>query len=181
VLDLQGQLSIAKFPQADDAYSVMQWETVALDLARRAGIEVPTWRLEQVADRTALLLRRFDRDGDTHIPFLSAMLMLGAADKEDHSYLQIVDALQQFGSQPEKDCAQLWRRIVFNIRISNTDDHLRNHGFLYEGAGGWRLSPAYDMNPTPIDVKARVLSLAIDDADDTASLTWRSAWRASAD
>ena len=170
VLDQQGELSIAKFPQADDAYPVMQWEAVALDLARRAGIAVPTWRLEQVADRTALLLRRFDRDGDIRIPFLSAMSMLGAADNEDHSYLEIVDALRQFGSQPEQDCAQLWRRIVFNILISNTDDHLRNHGFLYDGAGGWRLSPAYDMNPTPVDVKARVLSLAIDEADDTASL-----------
>jgi serine/threonine-protein kinase HipA len=170
VLDVQGQLSIAKFPQADDAYPVMQWEAVALDLARRAGIEVPTWRLEQVADRTALLLRRFDRDGDVRVPFLSAMSMLGAADNEDHSYLEIVDALRQFGSQPERDCTQLWRRIVFNILISNTDDHLRNHGFLFDGAGGWRLSPAYDMNPTPLDVKAGILSLAIDEADDTASL-----------
>ncbi|WP_295635246.1 type II toxin-antitoxin system HipA family toxin [Novosphingobium sp.] len=170
VLDLQGQLSIAKFPQADDPYPVMQWEAVSLDLANRAGIEVPTWRLEQVVDRTALLLRRFDRDGEARVPFLSAMSMLGAADNEDHSYLEIVDALRQFGSQPERDCAQLWRRIVFNILISNTDDHLRNHGFLFDGAGGWRLSPAYDMNPTPLDVKARVLSLAIDEADDTASL-----------
>ena len=170
VLDLQGQLSIAKFPQADDAYPVMQWEAVALDLAHRAGIDVPIWRLEQVADRTGLLLRRFDRDGEIRIPFLSAMSMLGAADNEDHSYLEIVDALRQFGSQPERDCAQLWRRIVFNILISNTDDHLRNHGFLFDGAGGWRLSPAYDMNPTPMDVKARILSLAIDEVDDTASL-----------
>lgn len=170
VLDIQGQLSIAKFPQADDPYPVMQWEAVALDLARIAGIEVPTWRLEQVADRTALLLQRFDRDGEIRIPFLSAMSMLGATDNEDHSYLEIVDALRQFGSQPERDCVQLWRRIVFNILIANTDDHLRNHGFLFDGAGGWRLSPAYDMNPTPLDVKARVLSLAIDEADDTASL-----------
>ncbi len=170
VLDLQGQLAIAKFPQVDDAYPVMQWEAVALDLARRAGIDVPTWRLEQVADRTALLLRRFDRDGDVRVPFLSAMSMLGAADNEDHSYLEMVDALRQFGSQPERDSAQLWRRIVFNILISNTDDHLRNHGFLFDGAGGWRLSPAYDMNPTPLDVKARILSLAIDEVDDTASL-----------
>jgi serine/threonine-protein kinase HipA len=170
VLDQHGELSIAKFPQADDSYPVMQWEAVALDLAHRAGIDVPAWRLEQVADRTALLLRRFDRDADIRIPFLSAMSMLGAADNEDHSYLEIVDALRQFGAKPEKDCAQIWRRIVFNILISNTDDHLRNHGFLYEGAGGWRLSPAYDMNPTPIDVKARVLSLAIDEADDTASI-----------
>ena len=103
VLDQQGELSIAKFPQADDTYPVMQWEAVALDLALRAGIAVPTWRLEQVADRTALLLRRFDRDGDIRIPFLSAMSMLGAADNEDHSYLEIVDALRQFGSQPEQD------------------------------------------------------------------------------
>jgi serine/threonine-protein kinase HipA len=171
VLDLNGQLSIAKFPQSDDAYPVMQWEAVALDLARRAGIEVPTWRLEQVADRSVLLLQRFDRNGGIRIPFLSAMSMLGATDNEDHSYLEIVDALRQYGSQPEQDCAQLWRRIVFNILIANTDDHLRNHGFLYDAGGGWRLSPAYDMNPTPADVKARVLSLAIDEADDTASLT----------
>lgn len=145
-------------------------EAVAVDLARCAGIVVPTWRLEQIADRTALLLRRFDRDGEIRIPFLSAMSMLGAADNEDHSYLEIVDALRQFGSQPEQDCAQLWRRIFFNILISNTDDNLRNHGFLYDGTRGWRLSPAYDMNPTPVDMKARVLSLAIDEADDTASL-----------
>ncbi len=170
VLDLQGQLSIAKFPQGDDAYPVMKWEAVALDLARRAGIEVPIWRLEQVAERSALLLHRFDRDGEIRIPFLSAMSMLGAADNEDHSYLEIIDALRQYGSQPEQDCAQLWRRIVFNILIANTDDHLRNHGFLYDAAGGWRLAPAYDMNPTPMDVKSRVLSLAIDEADDTASL-----------
>jgi serine/threonine-protein kinase HipA len=171
VLDLNGQLSIAKFPQNDDAYPVMQWEAVALDLARRAGITVPTWRLEHVADRTALLLRRFDREGDIRIPYLSAMSMLGARDNEDHSYLEIIDAIRQYGSQPEQDCAQLWRRIVFNILISNTDDHLRNHGFLYDAAGGgWRLSPAFDMNPTPTDVRARVLSLAIDEADDTASL-----------
>ena len=170
VMDLAGQLSIAKFPQADDQYPVMQWEAVALELARRAGIDVPTWRLEAVADRTALLLRRFDREGETRIPFLSAMSMLGASDNEEHSYLEIVDAIRQYGSQPERDCAQLWRRIVFNILISNTDDHLRNHGFLYDGAGGWRLSPAYDMNPTPGDVKSRHLSLAIDEVDDTASL-----------
>ncbi len=171
VLDLNGQLSIAKFPQNDDAYPVMQWEAVALELARRAGITVPIWRLEHVADRTALLLRRFDREGDIRIPYLSAMSMLGASDNEDHSYLEIIDAIRQYGSEPEQDCAQLWRRIVFNILISNTDDHLRNHGFLYDAAGGgWRLSPAFDMNPTPTDVRARVLSLAIDEADDTASL-----------
>lgn len=170
VLDLEGALSIAKFPQAGDSFPVMQWEAVALELARCSGIDVPIWRLETVGDRRALLLRRFDREGKTRIPFLSAMSMLGAADNEDHSYLEIVDAIRQYGSYPENDCAQLWRRIVFNIMISNTDDHLRNHGFLYGGPNGWRLSPAYDMNPTPTDIKAHVLSLAINEVDDTASL-----------
>ena len=171
VLDNDGQLSIAKFPQIDDPYPVMQWEAVALDLADRAGIHVPTWRLENVADRTALLLHRFDREGDVRIPYLSAMSMLGAADNEEHSYLEIIDAIRQYGAAPQEDCAQLWRRIVFNILIANTDDHLRNHGFLYApGGGGWRLSPAFDLNPTPLDVRARVLSLAIDEADDTADI-----------
>lgn len=170
ILDLDGQLSIAKFPQHDDPYPIMQWEGVCLDLARRAGIDVPIWRLAQVADRTALLLRRFDREGDRRIPFLSAMSMIGAADNEDHSYLEIVDAIRRYGAAPERDCAQLWRRIVFNILVSNTDDHLRNHGFLYLGANGWRLAPAYDINPTPADVKECILSLAIDEADNSGSL-----------
>jgi serine/threonine-protein kinase HipA len=83
--------------------------------------------------------------------------------------MEIADALRQFGAKAEEDCAQLWRRIVFSILISNTDDHLRNHGFLYE-ASGWRLSPAYDLNPVPIDIKPRILTTAIDEADGTASL-----------
>jgi serine/threonine-protein kinase HipA len=78
--------------------------------------------------------------------------------------------LRQYGARPEEDCAQLWRRLVFSILISNTDDHLRNHGFLYEPGGGWRLTPAYDMNPMPVDVKPRVLTTTIDEADGTASL-----------
>ncbi len=171
VLDLDGQLSIAKFPQLDDPYPVMTWEAVALDLAHRAGISVPTWRLESVVDRTALLLRRFDRRGGLRLPYLSAMSMIGALDNEDHSYLEIVDAIRQYGAAPEQDCAQLWRRVVFSILIANTDDHLRNHGFLYDMRGqGWRLSPAFDLNPTPRDVRARVLSLAIDEADNTADV-----------
>jgi serine/threonine-protein kinase HipA len=103
------------------------------------------------------------------IPFLSAMSLLNAADNETHSYMEIADALRQYGAKAEQDCAQLWRRIVFSILISNTDDHLRNHGFLYEGSG-WRLAPAYDLNPMPTDIKPRILTTAIDEADGTASL-----------
>jgi len=147
------------------------WEAVALRLAKKSGIMVPTARVETVANKPVLLLLRFDREGKRRIPFLSAMSMLGAKDNETRSYLEIVDALRQHGAAPKADMEALWRRIVFNILISNTDDHLRNHGFLYDGQQGWRLSPAYDMNPVPADIKPRVLSTAINEDDATASLS----------
>jgi serine/threonine-protein kinase HipA len=170
VRDRDAQLAIAKFPHKSDETDVELWEAVALTLAKQAGIEVPAWRIEVVSGRTVLLLRRFDRNGERRISFLSAMSMLGAQDNETRSYLEMVDALRQYGSQPAADMRQLWRRMVFNVLISNTDDHLRNHGFLYERSQGWRLSPAYDLNPVPIDVKPRVLSTAITIDDTTASL-----------
>jgi serine/threonine-protein kinase HipA len=169
VIDRDGSLAIAKFPQADDLWQVPLWEAVALELAERAGITVASRRIERVDGKPVLILNRFDRQGSTRIPFLSAMSMLTAADNEDHSYLEIADALRTYGSKPEQDLHQLWRRIVFNILISNTDDHLRNHGFLYAGKG-WTLSPAYDLNPMPTDIKPRALSLAIDEHESTASL-----------
>jgi serine/threonine-protein kinase HipA len=169
VVDKDGQLAIAKFPQHGDVLPVTLWEAVALKLAAEAGIPVPDWRLEKVADRDVLILRRFDRCGQVRIPFLSAMSLLNAADNEQHSYMEIADALRQYGAKADDDCAQLWRRIVFSILISNSDDHLRNHGFLYEAAG-WRLSPAYDMNPVSLDIKPRVLTTAIDEVDGTGSL-----------
>src|SRR5882672_8496978 len=96
--------------------------------------------------------------------------MLDAADNDQRSYLEIADALRRYGAKPDEDCSELWRRIVFSILISNSDDHLRNHGFLYDPAGGWRLAPAYDLNPMPVDIKPRILTTAIDEADGTASL-----------
>jgi serine/threonine-protein kinase HipA len=96
--------------------------------------------------------------------------MLGARDSDTRSYLEIVDALRQHGAAPREDMAELWRRLAFSILISNTDDHLRNHGFLYEGHDGWRLSPAFDLNPVPVDIKPRILTTAIDEDDNTASL-----------
>src|SRR6185295_4730825 len=113
---------------------------------------------------------RFDREGDRRIPFLSAMSMIGASENETRSYLEIVDALRQQGAEPKADMEALWRRLVFNILISNTDDHLRNHAFLYTGEKGWRLSPAYDLNPVPTDIKPRILSTAINEDDSTASM-----------
>jgi len=98
------------------------------------------------------------------------MSMLDAKDNEARSYLEFVDILRQHGAAPKEDMHALWRRIVFSILISNTDDHLRNHGFLWAGPAGWRLSPAYDLNPVPTDIKPRVLTTAIDLEDGTASL-----------
>lgn len=170
VRDNDGRLAIAKFPHKDDSANVVLWEGVALSLAAQAGIAVAEWRIESIAKKAALILYRFDRRNGVRIPFLSAMSMLGASDNETHSYLEIVEALRRHGAASKEDMAQLWRRVVFNVLISNTDDHLRNHGFLYEGATGWRLSPAYDMNPVPIDVKPRVLSTAIDPDDPSASI-----------
>jgi serine/threonine-protein kinase HipA len=170
VREKDGQLAIAKFPHKDDEISTVIWEAVALTLAHKAGIPVPDARVEAVAKKPVLLLRRFDREGKRRIPFLSAMSMLGAKDREAHSYLEIVDALRQYGAALKVDMEALWRRLVFNILVSNTDDHLRNHGFLYEGRDGWRLSPAYDLNPVPTDIKPRILTTAINEDDGTASL-----------
>ncbi len=170
VRDRSEKLAITKFPHRDDEIDTVRWEAVALSLAGKAGIAVPDWRLEAVAERHVLLLGRFDRQDDQRIPFLSAMSMLGATDHDVRSYLEFVDALRQHGAAPKADMHALWRRIVFNILISNTDDHLRNHGFLYESTGGWRLAPAYDLNPVPVDIKPRILSTAIDLDDSTASL-----------
>jgi len=111
-----------------------------------------------------------DRDDTARLPFLSAMSMLGAADRETRSYLELADAILQHGAAPSEDLHELWRRIVFSVLISNTDDHLRNHGFLYAGNQGWRLSPAYDLNPVPVQFRPRILSTLIDERSGEASL-----------
>lgn len=170
VLDKDGILAIAKFPKRDDDIDTVRWEALALSLAGQAGIDTPFWRLETIENRSVLILRRFDREGDIRIPFLSAMSMIGAEDGDTRSYLEIADALRQHGADASNDLPTLWRRIAFNILISNTDDHLRNHGFLYKDNSGWKLSPAYDLNPVPIDIKPRFLSTAVNMDDTTASI-----------
>jgi len=174
VRDNDGHLALAKFLHRQDDINVVLWEGVALSLASKAGIAVPDWRIEQIGGKSVILIRRFDRhegaNGGQRIPFLSAMSMLGANDNEPHSYLEIADALRQYGAATKVDLIQLWRRIVFSVLVSNTDDHLRNHGFLYGSHQGWRLSPAYDINPVPVDIRPRVLSTSIDLDDPTASI-----------
>ena len=170
VIDQHGHLSIAKFPKQSDDYSIETWEEIALRLAEQAGIQTPKHALLQVAGKPVLLSRRFDRDNGWRIPFLSAMSMTGSRDGERGSYPELVDALTAHGAQAKEDALQLYRRLVFNVLVSNVDDHLRNHGFLWSGQGGWILSPAYDLNPTPVDVKARILTTNIDLDEGTCSV-----------
>lgn len=170
VIDQHGHLSIAKFPKETDDYGIEAWEEIALRLADKAGIVTPQHELINVAGKAVMLSRRFDRDGAVRIPFLSAMAMMGARDGEHGSYPEIVDALTEHGAQAKADAHALYRRVVFNVLISNVDDHLRNHGFLWLGKNGWSLSPAFDLNPVPTDIKARVLTTNIDLAEGTCSL-----------
>ncbi|TGQ50192.1 type II toxin-antitoxin system HipA family toxin [Mesorhizobium sp. M1C.F.Ca.ET.193.01.1.1] len=170
VIDQHGRLAIAKFPKETDDYSIETWEEIALRLAGQAGIATPHHELIKVAGKPVMLSRRFDRDDGYRIPFLSAMAMMGARDGEHGSYPEMVDALAQHGAQGKTDAQALYRRVVFNVLISNVDDHLRNHGFLWLGKAGWSLSPAYDLNPVPTDLKPRVLTTKIDLDEGTCSL-----------
>jgi serine/threonine-protein kinase HipA len=169
VLDTGGALAIAKFPRQDDEYSVERWEWVALELARRAGIQVPNARLVQVGHRDVLVSRRFDRVDSERVHFASALTLLGLRDGDQASYPEIAEILQREGSRPRQDSEEVFRRMVFNICAANLDDHLRNHGFLRE-ASGWTLSPAYDLNPVPAEQRPRVLTTSITLEDFTGSL-----------
>jgi len=172
VLDNNGRIAIAKFPSANhDTWNVMAWEKVALDLAERSGIDVPPSRLLNLAGRNVLVIDRFDRTSTAdRIGYVSAMTMLEASDGDQRSYLEIAEVIENSSARATAELHQLWRRIVLSVLISNTDDHLRNHGFLHERGDVWRLAPAFDLNPNPAP-GPKYLSTAIGDADDSASLS----------
>jgi serine/threonine-protein kinase HipA len=153
VLDAEGRLAMAKFPSpSSDEWDVMAWERVAFDLAERSGIRVPDSRLHRVDGTNVLIVARFDRVRERRLAYASAMTMLEGVDGEARSYLEVAEAIEERSAQPVADLHELWRRIAFSILVSNTDDHLRNHGFVRDvDDPGWRLSPAFDMNPNPID------------------------------
>ncbi|GKW04615.1 toxin HipA [Pectobacterium carotovorum subsp. carotovorum] len=150
VTDSDGHLWIAKFPNQNDTFDVGAWEMVCYQLALAAGVDMfPSEIRKFSSEYHTFLTKRFDRVGDKRIHFSSAMTQLQYYDGEQSdgaSYLEIAEFLSNSGAQTKADLAQLWRRIVFNIAVSNTDDHLRNHGFLLTDKG-WKLSPAYDLNP----------------------------------
>ena len=170
VIDSVGRVAIAKFPSPRyDTWNVTAWEGVALDLARQAGIRVPERQLLRISDRSVLVVNRFDRDGDRRIGYASAMTMLEASDGDAGSYLDIAGVIEQTSPHATDDLHELWRRIAFGILISNTDDHLRNHGFLHVGASAWTLSPAFDLNPDPAP-GPKHLSTTIDGYEREASI-----------
>lgn len=164
-----GSLAIAKFPKPDDTRSIPHGEVLAMTLAARAGLAVADSRIETAAGRPVSVIKRFDRTGECRVHFISAMTMLGAEDGDEATYTDIAEVIRMYSSQPIADLHELWRRVVFNVLISNLDDHLRNHGFVYV-EGGWRLSPAYDLNPVPVEDKQRELSTWISEEGPDASL-----------
>lgn len=171
VVDTKDQLWIAKFPSKNDENDTGAWEIVAHDLAALCGLNVPEAKLEKFSPLgSTFLIKRFDRFGSKRVHFASAMTLLGKKDgasaADGSSYLDIAAFIKSYGAQPKKDLIELWKRIVFNMAVTNTDDHLRNHAFMLTDKG-WILSPLYDVNPVPYGDE---LSLNVDEDDNSISI-----------
>lgn len=154
VLDQDGWLALGKFPSQTDQRDVIRGEVLALHLAAAAGIRVASARVVTIEDKAVAVIRRFDRArGGGRLPYISAATLLQTQGRDDErAYGEIADMLLAVGADPEADLPELWRRLVFNFLICNTDDHLHNTGLLYDAVKrGWRLSPAFDLNPMPGD------------------------------
>lgn len=166
---------IAKFARADDRFDVCRAEFATMRMARICGLDVPEVELQSRFGRAIYLVRRFDRlDGPggeaCRIPFISGLTLLGGHESDrHHTYSDLAAALRRYGSEPARDALELYRRMVFNILCGNTDDHLRNHGFLWYEKG-WRLSPAYDLVPHPQSTGGRRLALGVSRGDREATL-----------
>ncbi|OOG65294.1 hypothetical protein B0E45_27040 [Sinorhizobium sp. A49] len=143
-------LWLAKFTSVHDQQPIERVEVATLRLAAACGIRTPATRLE-LADTPfpVALIQRFDRRGATRIPYISARTALGKTGAELGSYTEIVDFMRSYSSDPMADFRELYQRLIFTILVSNKDDQLKNHGFLYVGSGRWRLSPVFDVNPAP--------------------------------
>lgn len=171
VVDTKDQLWIAKFPSKNDENDTGAWEMVTHDLAALCGLNVPEAKLEKLSPiGSTFLIKRFDRMGSKRVHFASAMTLLGKTDgasaADGSSYLDIAAFIKSYGAQPKKDLVELWKRIVFNMAVTNTDDHLRNHAFILTDKG-WILSPLYDVNPVPYGDE---LSLNVDEEDNSISI-----------
>ncbi|HMR94364.1 MAG TPA: HipA domain-containing protein [Microthrixaceae bacterium] len=141
-------LHIAKFPHPHDTWDVMRWEAATLDLAEACGLRTPRRRLIEVGGAAILLVERFDRTGDRRVPYLSGQSLIGSTPGAPSDYIELLEGLTAHGGDVTADLNELWRRIAFSIAVNNTDDHMRNHGFLRDGRG-WTLSPVFDVNANP--------------------------------
>lgn len=159
VIDADGSLCVCKLPKAGETEDadVCAWEHVVLELSRNAGIEVPKARLLRLGSRSALLTERFDRVGDERVPYISGMSAIEGSDGGAYSLDMLVDFVETYCEDPDRDCVELWRRALMTCLVGNTDNHMRNYGFLI-GEGGWRLSPQFDVNPTPVTRGMRLAS-----------------------
>ena len=171
VIDPKEQLWIAKFPSRNDENDSGAWEMVTHDLAEICGLHVPEAKLEKFSNLgSTYLVKRFDRILNKRVHFASAMTLLGKTDgasaEDGTSYLDIAAFIKSYGAQPKRDLIELWKRIVFYMAVSNTDDHLRNHAFIF-AENGWRLSPLYDVNPVPYGDE---LSLNVDEEDNSINI-----------
>jgi serine/threonine-protein kinase HipA len=169
VRDEDGQLAIGKFPSIADDRAVTKGEALALRLASRAGIHAAGARIVYSDTLPVTVVRRFDRAASGRLAYASAGSMLHASRDEDHSYTQIADQILRVAAEADKDLAELWRRILFNLLITNVDDHLANHGFLHVAHGQWRLAPAFDLNPFP-DKERELKTWLSEDSGPSASL-----------
>lgn len=150
VIGDDGSLWIAKLPRPDDDYDVAKVEANTLRLAALVGITASEARAVRIdGPHSALLVKRFDRAGGERVPFISAQTFMGLSGAEDGNYVDLAMQIERYGEQPRQDIEELYRRLMFSVLVSNVDDHLRNHGFLLGAAGKWRLSPAFDINPSP--------------------------------
>lgn len=171
-------LWLGKFPARDDRFNLQRVEFATLDLARRCGLNVTQARLQSVGESDVLMLQRFDRDhtdkGYLRFGLVSGLTVLDCGDshldRERWSYPLMADNLRRWSDKPEADCAELFRRMVFNAAVTNNDDHPRNHALLRRQKG-WRLSPAYDLVPAPaVSLERRDLALTVGDYGRTASI-----------
>lgn len=149
VLDMDGALALGKFPSIYDTRSIVRGEVLALKLAQHVKLDVAESRVEVIAGTPVAVIRRFDRTPEGRLAYLSAGSLLQARRDEDRAYTELVDVLRRVSIQPTEDVRELWRRLLFNLLITNVDDHLWNMGVLYAGGGRWRLAPAFDLNPFP--------------------------------
>jgi serine/threonine-protein kinase HipA len=168
VVDADGTLSIAKFPRKGESAldDVCAWEKVALDIFAACGLAVPASRLLRLSGRSVLLVKRFDREGVRRIPYLSGISAIGGRDGADgYSYLDLADFLAQEGADARADKRHLWLHALLSAALGNTDNHMRNFGFLRDGRGrGWCLSPFFDVNPTRLET-GRSFAVGVADAD----------------